>query len=182
MLLSCCLHRRWQSSPCPPRPFLGLLVPLSIRFELGYQSSSPRIPDTDVSPASLQASSSGRIGELWRFCSHVAEDSISHKQVALTKRLLNSGRGYSRGSPVCIHKSRRKTNSRSLLKIISEITGEHCVLLWVGVIPETDNPGLPSAGSNAITGLASLWSHCLAHKVGLGTGRTCSSAHRDRFL
>lgn len=38
------------------------------------------------------------------------------------------------------------------------------MLLWVGVFPEMGNPGLPSARSNAITGLASLWSHCLARK------------------
>lgn len=42
------------------------------------------------------------------------------------------------------------------------------MLLWVAAFPEKDNRGLPSAGSNAITDLASLWSHCLAHKAGLG--------------
>lgn len=99
----------------PPRPLLGLLVPLSVRFELGCQSAA-RGSQTQMFLQQDRASSNVSSGDSVPTQMDMTEDSMFHKQVALTKMLVNSGQGSVPSSLVCIHKSHPKTNSRSLFK------------------------------------------------------------------
>lgn len=150
-----------------------------LKESLGHRCSLTRLgPSCRLPPVS------GLHRELWALFpptgSSVGKHSTFCKQAALRKTLANSGGRFSPLYPTHFHKSRCKTNSRSLFKTMSEINKKHSVLL-LGVLAGTDNQGFALQGALQSQGLAAPWSHCLACEAGLGAGRTCPCTHTDHL-